>query len=133
MEKTMTKPSHDLVKKLMERHVQVNKRTGEIKTCGKPQYRGKYLDDVYSSYSSAKKHAYQICMNTLYALADYYEIESYGITSNNTFSFTFAAVFGTCDIKYVIWFSSDRCNISYWGDKYNSCGMNIKIYLLEEK
>ena len=130
MNETAKKSSHDLIMEFMDEHLQVYKRTGEIKTCGKPQYRGRYLDDVYSSYSSAKKQAYQNCMDTLYFLSDDYAIESYGITSKTGWSFTFAAVFGACDIKYVIWFSSDRNNYSYWGE--NSCGMNIKIYLLEE-
>lgn len=133
MKRTAEKTKHELIMDFMDEHLQVYKRTGEIKTCGKPQYRGKYLDDVYTTYSSAKKQAYQNCIDTLDFLSYDYAIESYGITSKNGFSFTFAAVFGACDIKYAIWFSSDRSNISYYGDKYNSCGMNIKIYLLEEK
>lgn len=133
MEETAKKSSHDSIMEFMDKYIQVNKKTGAIKTCQKPSYKGKYLNDVYHTYSDAKKHAYMICYDTLVVLTKEYCVESYGITSSNVWSFTFAAVFGACDIKYVIWFSSDRSNISYYGDKYNSCGMNIKIYLLEEK
>lgn len=133
MEETAKKFPYDSIMEFIDKHIQLNMKTGAIKSCQKPYYKGKYLNDVYHTYSDAKKQAYMNCYDTLVFLSEKYFIESYGITSSSIWSFTFAAVFGTCDTKYVIWFSSDRNNISYYGNKYNSCGMNIKIYLLEEK
>ena len=86
MEETAKKSSHDSIMEFMDKYIQVNKKTGSIKTCEKPTYRGKYLDDLYSSYSTAKKQAYQNCIDTLDFLSADYAIESYGITSKNGWS-----------------------------------------------
>lgn len=98
----------------LNRLLQVNKRTGEIKTCEKPQYRGHHLWDVYGRYSCEKAHAYDYCKDLLYELADH--VLSYGITSNNVFKFTFAGVFQTGKIKYVL-----ICTADY-----------DRVYILEE-
>lgn len=98
----------------LNRLLQVNKRTGEIKTCEKPQYRGHNLWDVYGRYSCEKGRAYY-CKDLLYEIADY--VFSYGITSYNAFKFTFAGVFQTGNIKYVL-----VCTAGY-----------DRVYILEEK
>lgn len=99
----------------LNRLLQVNKRTGEIKTCGEPNYRGYHLSDVYGRYSYQKAHAYDYCVDLLYEIADY--VLDYGITSNNVFKFTFAGVFQTGQIKYVL-----ICTADY-----------DRVYILEEK
>lgn len=95
--------------------LQVNKRTGEIKTCKAPIYKGHYLSTVYGSFSQAKYNAYEYCGNLLYEIADH--VLSFGITSSNCFKFTFAGVFQTGQIKYVL-----ICTADY-----------DRVYILEEK
>lgn len=74
--------------------LQVNKRTGEIKTCSYPDFRARTLDGCYDSYSTHKAHAYNYCMGVMVDLrVRGCEILDYGITSYNTFQFTFAVVF----------------------------------------
>ena len=97
--------------------LQVKKSTGEILTARKPSYRGKTLSSVYGRYSYAKEDAYERCKDLLYYLADdYSEVYSYGITSANGFKFTFAGVFKSAGVKYVL-----ICTASY-----------DRVYLLEE-
>ncbi len=124
-----TKKRLETANQIIADYLQVYKRTGEIKKAYKPMYRGKELSDVYGRYSDAKKQAYQNCINFLDAIGWEF-ITSYGITSASCFSFSFAATF-ELENQYVVFFSSDRNNISYYGSDYNSCGMNIKVYLME--
>lgn len=84
---------------ILETLLQVNRKTGEVKTCKAPNFRGRNLESVYGSFSYAKARAYQYCTELLRDISD--EVISYGITSNNTFHFTFSAVFITDGIKYV--------------------------------
>jgi len=125
-----TKKRLEIAKYILDDTLQIYKRTGEIKTAKKPYYKGKELSDVYKRYSEAKKHAYQNCMNFLSSIGWEF-VTSYGITSSNCFSFNFCATV-ELENRYVILFSSSRDNISYYGDKYNSCFMTIKTYLLED-
>lgn len=115
---------------IVDSYLQVYKRTGEIKKSYRPHYRGKELSSVYGRYSDAKKQAYKNCMEFLDSIGWEF-VTSYGITSATCYQFTFAAVV-ELEEKFVIWFSSSRDNISYYGDKYNTCSMNIKAYILEE-
>lgn len=115
---------------LLDDYLQVYKRTGEIKKAIKPYYRGKQLSDVYGRYSNNKEIAYKNCEKILENIGWEF-VTSRGITSANCFSFSYAATI-ELENKYVIFFSSTRDNRSYMGDKYNSCCMNIKAYLLEE-
>ena len=94
--------------------LQINKRTGEIKTCEKPTYKGYHLCDVYGTYSREKSRAYFYCVELLREIADY--VFGYGITSYNPFKFTFAGVFQTGQIKYVL-----ICTADY-----------DRVYILEE-
>lgn len=74
--------------------LQENKRTGEIKTCAYPAFRGYSLDACYNSYSNKKAHAYNYCMGVMVDLrVQGCKIFDYGITSYSTFQFTFAVVF----------------------------------------
>lgn len=111
-------------------HMQVNKRTGEVKKSRKPYYKGKQLSDVYGRYSSNKEIALKNCEKILENIGWEF-ITSRGITSSNVYSFTYAATI-ELENKYVIYFTSTKNNRSDFGDKYNSCCMNIKAYLLEE-
>lgn len=99
----------------LNRLLQVNKSTGEIKTCEKPNYKATNLWDVYGRYSCKKARAYDYCKDLLYEIAD--DAFSYGITSYNVFKFTFAGVFQTGQIKFVL-----ICTADY-----------DRVYILEEK
>ena len=93
--------------------LQVKKSTGEILTAKTPQYRGKYLSSVYGRFSERKASAYDYCVNLISELSD--NVISYGITSANCMKFTFAGVFETGNVKYVL-----ICTASY-----------DRVYLLE--
>ena len=86
----------------LEQLLKTNKRTGEIKTCGYPHYRGVNLSDVYGTYSHAKAQGLQYCLDLLHSFKPD-DILSYGITSFNTFQFTFASVFKKGEFYYVLW------------------------------
>lgn len=86
----------------LEQLIKTNKRTGEIKTCGYPRYKGINLSDVYGTYSYAKAQGLQYCLDLLHSFNPD-DILSYGITSANTFQFTFAAVFKKDGACYVLW------------------------------
>ena len=82
--------------------VQVNKRTGAIKSCAYPSFRAHTLDGCYNSYSTQKAHAYNYCMGVMVDLrVQGCEILDYGITSYNTFQFTFAVVFKYNSLTFV--------------------------------
>ena len=81
--------------------LQTNKRTGEIKISSRPLYSGRYLEDVYGRYSTAKQRGYDYCLELLESFHPD-TIYSYGITSANTFHFTFEAVFEKGGVKYVL-------------------------------
>ena len=82
--------------------LQVNKRTGEIKTCPHPDYQGSALYEVYGSYSNNKASAMYYCYGVMQDLESQgAKILSYGITSHNTFQFTFAIVFKFQGLVYV--------------------------------
>ena len=85
--------------------LQINKRTGEIKTVGLPTYRGQFLYNVYGSYSVRKESAYRYCLDLLNSISE--SVISFGITSANCFKFTFKAVFVTGGITYVLTCTSD--------------------------
>ena len=91
----------------LEQLLKTNKRTGEIKTCAYPHYRGVNLSDVYGTYSNAKARGLQYCIDLLHSFNPD-EILSYGITSANTFQFTFAAVFKKADVYYVLWCTKSK-------------------------
>lgn len=85
----------------LEELLQTNKRTGEILKSFKPNYRGRELSDVYGRYSTAKQNGYDYCMRLLESFEPDV-VYNYGITSANTFIFTFEAVFKKDDVKYVL-------------------------------
>lgn len=91
----------------LEELLQTNKRTGEVKTSYKPSYRGTTLHDVYGKFSIAKQNGYDYCLRLLESFSPDY-VYSYGITSANTFRFTFAAVFEKKGFKYVLWCTASR-------------------------
>ena len=91
----------------LEELLKTNKRTGEIKTCGYPRYRGVNLSDVYGRYSYAKAQGLQYCIDLLHSFKPD-EILSYGITSANTFQFTFVAVFKKDGVYYVLWCTKSK-------------------------
>ena len=91
----------------LEELLKVNKRTGEIKTCSYPQYRGINLRDVYGKWSNGKENAMQYCIDLLHSF-DPDKIISYGITSANTFRFTFAGVFVKDGVYYVLWCTATK-------------------------
>lgn len=91
----------------LEELLKTNKRTGEILKSFKPHYRGRELSDVYGRYSIAKQNGYDYCLRLLESFNPDY-VYSYGITSANTFKFTFAAVFEKKGFKYVLWCTSSR-------------------------
>ena len=91
----------------LEQLLKTNKRTGEIKTCGYPHYKGINLSDVYGTYSSAKAQGLQYCLDLLHSFKPDY-IQSYGITSANTFQFTFEAVFEKDGVYYVLWCTKSK-------------------------
>ena len=93
--------------KTLEQLLKTNKRTGEIKTCGYPYYRGVNLCDVYGRYSAAKAQGMQYCLDLLHSFKPD-DVISYGITSANTFRFTFASVFVKGGVHYVLWCTADK-------------------------
>jgi len=81
--------------------LQTNKRTGEIKTLPFPIYRGVNLCDVYGKWSNLKQTGIIYCYDLLHSFKPD-EIIACGITSFNTFQFTFEAVFEKGGVKYVL-------------------------------